>query len=118
MITKDETIIVRSVDSILAATLKAVQKPADSIDEISQLARMAFFHRAQVDLWDKLAPANKELTGVAVSSYGSLCRPEVLVFFSDGIKLRRISDHDIVCIYELEQLAIECIREHEAHKTE
>ena len=112
MNTKD-TILVRTTTDIFAAAAKVIAEPETSAVEVAQIARLAFFHRVQTDLWLKFGEKYDELTAIVICSFGSLCRPEVAVFFKDGDKIQKYSDSDYVTDRDLDALVADCIYEHQ-----
>ena len=107
-----EPILVRTTADIGIATMKILDNPDYSAYEIAQLARMAFYHRVQTDLWIKFSKKYNDLTAIVICTFGSCCSPEVAVFFNDGDKVRKFPGREYACESDLEIAVQDCIWEH------
>lgn len=111
-----EPILIRTTSDIGVATMKILNIPEYSAYELSQISRMAFYHRVQVDLWTKFSKKYNDLTAIIICTFGSACAPEVAVFFNDGEKIRKVADKEYACESDLDIMVQDCIWEHEEKK--
>lgn len=116
--TDNNHIICRSTADILTAALKIVGEPETSANEVLQLARLAFFHRVQINVWSKLSKQYEEVAAIVVYSYGTWCSPGVSVLFKDGTKNDLKMESDFVTEFDIENAALGLIWDHQLKKEE
>lgn len=96
--------------------MKILNSPEYSAYELSQIARLAFYHRVQVDLWIKFSQKYDDLTAIIICTFGAACAPEVVVFFNNGDKISKCADKEYACESDLDIVVQDCIWEHEEKK--
>lgn len=110
---KENSILIRTTSDILVAAAKIIDSTELCHSEVVQLARLAYYHRIQVDLWTKFdAKYPGLLTAIVVCTFGSACGPEVAVFFKNGDKCRKFGD-EWTDEKMLEAMVQDCIYDYE-----
>ena len=113
----EEPIIdVRSTSDIAMATCKILQSLSPSCScshEVASLARLAFYHLAQNDLWLKYTKKYPQMTSVVISTFGDACSPEVIVTFIDGSTKKKCGYGDYYDMMNLEGLMLDMIYDYE-----
>lgn len=106
-------ILVRTTSDVMVAAAKVIDMNDYCHSEVVQIARLAYLHRAQTDLWIKFSAKYPDLlTAIVICTFGSACGPEVAVFFKDGGKIRKFGE-DWVDEKWLEGIVQDAIYEHE-----